>query len=299
MDTIRIIAGPLIGAVIGYFTNFIAVKMLFRPLHEVKIGNFRFPFTPGIIPKGKDRLAGALGKAVGENLLTKEDLEKIVLSDAVKNTVADTVMETIASEKNRNTPVKELLTAYIPPADYMAEKEHLENLLCDKMLEGIEKLDIVQLMNEESKRVVGEKLKGSFFESLISDDLIESLTSHIGVRVERYVRENGRDWIFPLIDEQAAELEQKTIHELAETVGVKKEQVRTVVEQAYTHAMQEKVSDFAEQFHIREMVEEKVRQMDVLEVEELVLSVMKNELNTIVNLGALIGLLIGILNVFI
>ena len=47
------------------------------------------------------------------------------------------------------------------------------------------------------------------------------------------------------------------------------------------------------------MVEEKVRQMDVLEVEELVLSVMKNELNTIVNLGALIGLLIGILNVFI
>lgn len=97
----------------------------------------------------------------------------------------------------------------------------------------------------------------------------------------------------------AAELEQKTIHELAETVGVKKEQVRTVVEQAYTHAMQEKVSDFAEQFHIREMVEEKVRQMDVLEVEELVLSVMKNELNTIVNLGALIGLLIGILNVFI
>ena len=214
MDTIRIIAGPLIGAVIGYFTNFIAVKMLFRPLHEVKIGNFRLPFTPGIIPKGKDRLAGALGKAVGENLLTKEDLEKIVLSDSVKNTVADTVMETIASEKNRNTPVKELLTAYIPPADYMAEKEHLENLLCDKMLEGIEKLDIVQLMNEESKRVVGEKLKGSFFESLISDDLIESLTSHIGVRVERYVRENGRDWIFPLIDEQAAELEQKTIHEI-------------------------------------------------------------------------------------
>ena len=165
MDTIRIIAGPLIGAVIGYFTNFIAVKMLFRPLHEVKIGNFRLPFTPGIIPKGKDRLAGALGKAVGENLLTKEDLEKIVLSDSVKNTVADTVMETIASEKNRNTPVKELLTAYIPPADYMAEKEHLENLLCDKMLEGIEKLDIVQLMNEESKRVVGEKLKGSFFRS--------------------------------------------------------------------------------------------------------------------------------------
>jgi uncharacterized membrane protein YheB (UPF0754 family) len=39
--------------------------------------------------------------------------------------------------------------------------------------------------------------------------------------------------------------------------------------------------------------------MDVLEMEKLVLSVMKKELNAIVNLGALIGLLIGTLNIFL
>ena len=38
--------------------------------------------------------------------------------------------------------------------------------------------------------------------------------------------------------------------------------------------------------------------MDVLEIEELVLSVMKKELDTIVNLGALIGFVIGIVNIF-
>lgn len=299
MDMINIIAGPLVGAVIGYFTNFIAVKMLFRPLHEVKIGNFRLPFTPGIIPKGKERLARALGVAVGENLLTKEDLEKIVLGDSVKKIVVDALMESVVNEKNQNTSVKELLTAYIPSAAYEAEKEHLENLLCEKVLEGIEKLDIVRLINEESKRVVRDKIQGSFFEKMISDDLIEGLTSHIGVRVEHYVQENGRDWIFPMIDEQAVSLEKKTLPELAETAGVRKEQIRAAVEQAYTHMVEEKVSDFAEQFPIREMVEEKVQQMDVLEIEELVLSVMKNELNSIVNLGALIGLLIGIVNIFI
>ena len=41
-----------------------------------------------------------------------------------------------------------------------------------------------------------------------------------------------------------------------------------------------------------------MRQMDVLEIEELVLSVMKKELNTIVDLGALIGFVIGIVNIF-
>ena len=70
MDWIQILAGPVIGAVIGYFTNYIAVKMMFRPLKPIKFKNYTLPFTPGIIPKGKDRLAKALGEAVGENLLT-------------------------------------------------------------------------------------------------------------------------------------------------------------------------------------------------------------------------------------
>ena len=50
---LTIIAGPLIGAVIGYFTNYLAVKMLFRPRREIKIGSKTLPFTPGVIPKRK------------------------------------------------------------------------------------------------------------------------------------------------------------------------------------------------------------------------------------------------------
>lgn len=287
------------GAVIGYFTNFLAVKMLFRPLHEVKIGNFRLPFTPGIIPKGKDRLAKALGAAVGENLLTREDLEQIFFSDSVKQVTTDALMETIYSEKNRETPVKELLSEHMKAGEYQTEKEHLENLLCEKIQKGIRNLDIPRLINEESKRVIREKVQGSFFEMMISDDLIESLTSHIGVRVERYIEENGRDLIFPIIDEQVTGLEQKTVWEIAEAVNIRQENVRTWIEQAYERLVREKISDLADQFPIQEMVENKVQQMDVLEIEELVLSVMKNELDTIVNLGAVIGFVIGIVNIFL
>lgn len=50
---IKYIAGPVIGAVIGYFTNFIAVKMLFHPKKEIKVFGHKLPFTPGAIPKGK------------------------------------------------------------------------------------------------------------------------------------------------------------------------------------------------------------------------------------------------------
>ena len=56
MNWIQILAGPAIGAVIGYCTNYVAVKMLFRPLKPIRIGKFTLPFTPGVIPKRKKEL---------------------------------------------------------------------------------------------------------------------------------------------------------------------------------------------------------------------------------------------------
>lgn len=38
MQIVAMLSGPVIGAVIGYFTNYIAVKMLFHPRNPVKIG---------------------------------------------------------------------------------------------------------------------------------------------------------------------------------------------------------------------------------------------------------------------
>lgn len=79
-----LIAGPIIGAIIGYCTNYIAVKMLFRPLEPIYVFGKRLPFTPGIIPKSKDRIAVAVGNAVGGGLLTQEALEKTLLAPELK-----------------------------------------------------------------------------------------------------------------------------------------------------------------------------------------------------------------------
>ena len=65
-----------IGAVIGGYTNHLAIKMLFRPHHPKYIGKFRVPFTPGLIPKRRDELAVQLGKMVVDHLLTPEGIEK-------------------------------------------------------------------------------------------------------------------------------------------------------------------------------------------------------------------------------
>ncbi|TAA70593.1 DUF445 family protein [Planococcus salinarum] len=65
-----------IGALIGGVTNHIAIKMLFWPYEAKYIGNFRIPFTPGLIPKRRDELSTQLGRTVVEHLLTPETFKK-------------------------------------------------------------------------------------------------------------------------------------------------------------------------------------------------------------------------------
>ena len=76
MSPLKIILTLAVSGLIGYFTNYIAVKMLFRPRTEKHIFGKRVPFTPGVVPKNQPRLAKALGRTVSEQLLTGDDLKQ-------------------------------------------------------------------------------------------------------------------------------------------------------------------------------------------------------------------------------
>ena len=70
------ILAPLLGGVIGCVTTDIAIRMLFRPHTAKHIMGWRVPFTLGIIPKEKGRIAEAVGTAISDNLMSQEVLEK-------------------------------------------------------------------------------------------------------------------------------------------------------------------------------------------------------------------------------
>lgn len=92
------LAGPVIGAVIGYTTNYIAIKMLFRPLTPKYLFGLRVPFTPGIIPRRKTQLADALGKAVFAKFFNWDDLEEVFLSEAFCDRVCQRVLRSLRSD---------------------------------------------------------------------------------------------------------------------------------------------------------------------------------------------------------
>ena len=68
---------PVAGSIIGYFTNDIAIKMLFRPYRAIYIGKRKLPFTPGLIPSNQERLAQKVSDTIMGSLLTPTELQKL------------------------------------------------------------------------------------------------------------------------------------------------------------------------------------------------------------------------------
>ena len=68
---------PVLGGVIGYFTNDIAIKMLFRPYKPKYFLGKRLPFTPGLIPSNQQRLAKKISDVIMRSLLTPEEMQRL------------------------------------------------------------------------------------------------------------------------------------------------------------------------------------------------------------------------------
>ncbi|MEL4026121.1 DUF445 domain-containing protein [Lysinibacillus endophyticus] len=94
---VTIIFMALVGAAIGGFTNYLAIKMLFRPHNAIYIKNWRLPFTPGLIPKRREELATQIGVTVNKYLLTPEVFQKKLFTEEMRNSVLDFAQKKVQS----------------------------------------------------------------------------------------------------------------------------------------------------------------------------------------------------------
>lgn len=79
MDIIKFIIMVVIGGMIGYITNKVAIKMLFRPINPIKIGPI---VLQGVFPKRKDQMAISLADTIESELLSKDVIIEAVMGDS-------------------------------------------------------------------------------------------------------------------------------------------------------------------------------------------------------------------------
>ncbi len=118
MDIIRFSLMVLIGGLIGWSTNKIAIKMLFRPINPIKILFFTFQ---GVFPKRKDIMAISLADTIEKELLSKEVILNKILNKDNMEEIKRNIMNTLLDK----------LTEKIPPMVKMFLGDNLDQMIKD------------------------------------------------------------------------------------------------------------------------------------------------------------------------
>lgn len=193
----KILVSVVIGALIGWITNYIAIKMLFRPYKEINLIFFKIQ---GLIPKRKDEIGAGIADTIDKELLSIKDIigqlsndeffekmealiddvmekdlkskikEKfpfmqLFLSDSVLNEIKQTIKNIIFENK-------EQVIAFF--SSYVEEKVNFKQIVIDKISEfSLEKMEkiVFELASRELKHieVVGAILGAliGFFQYLV------------------------------------------------------------------------------------------------------------------------------------
>lgn len=296
---IRYIMVPIIGAIIGYATNWIAVKMLFHPHYEVKVFGFKLPFTPGVIPKGQARLARAVGRAVEEQLLNEQVLKNVLLSDEMKAKVGGAVEDWLKRKEESEATLGSEVGKMITDEKVEELADTIGNNISDIVYKKVIEANAGKIVAEKVNESLKEKLEDSPLVMLIGSSLFDYLSEKVETKVNEYVADHGWEFIHSVTVDEIEKLESRTVGQAVSLIRNNEVDLTGLILTIYEELVLNKLPDALKALQLSNIVEDRINDMKVEEVEDLLLSIMKKELGAIVNLGALIGFVLGLINVII
>jgi uncharacterized membrane protein YheB (UPF0754 family) len=162
----RVILTPIIGAAIGYSTNWVAIKMLFRPYSEKRIMGVKVPFTPGLIPKERQRISNKIGEVIEEYLLTDKVIINELLADNTKNNILEFVNKYLYNtEGNIN------INNFIAYGDINI-LDKVNNLIADKVMDFLQEDENRQEIIDVIVLAIEKELRKTSLHQLVNKDII-------------------------------------------------------------------------------------------------------------------------------
>lgn len=288
------VAPPIIGAIIGYGTNLLAIRMLFRPHRAKYLLRFRIPFTPGIIPKSRDELADSVGRAVAEELLTPDAILTQLNSQELRDSLRLWIGQQRRSILERPislSPAQEskILVALAEPIAHafrrIMERPEMRERLIAIGNEAIQEYVARQNIAVRTAFRTFRPLAANIVNGLIND-AIDAASKNI-----------NRQQVFSLIDSLQQGSEARKVGDFLEFTPYDEAQIDNYITDRLIEYLNEQLPALAEVFDIERMVTERVKAFEVKHVEDLILSVTGRHLKWINWFGALLGFAIGLLQI--
>ena len=316
---IQYILTPLLGGVIGYFTNDLAIRMLFKPHRAWYIGRIHIPFTPGLIPKEKSRIADAIGEVISNNLMSSEVLGRYLASDEMVAKVREAAASVVRKLQSDTDTLQQFLCRYLKEEDVAATSRSINRSLSEQVNRKLNDPDLAEQIAHAAVESVIDNLMESDTESILESIGQTGILATFGRRLLGHVlsllqnpterllrnsissmmRNEGTAIASKMIGGEIERILQTPVCRLLEGKEEQVAKVPDTVERLYRKVIGESLPKVLESIDISKIVRDRINEMDVAETEKLIMQIMHKELKAIVWLGALLGFLIGCLNLAI
>ncbi|HBA69853.1 MAG TPA: hypothetical protein DCZ40_10935 [Lachnospiraceae bacterium] len=293
----KIIVAPILGGIIGYITNDLAIKMLFHPRNSIYIGKFHIPFTPGLIPQQKYRIAKSIGR-LGSRLLDEETLRDALFSQETVQRLREKMQEFWDSLKEENRTVREILELNWEEEKLNGQLECVRKQVADAVSAKVIQANLGQTMVEAVWNAVTERTRANLlFSSFSSDRHVKELFINVfESKINEIIAEKAPDMIEHEFDKLQTELLDTRICELYLKYEDKTEAVTGYVLQFYQTLLDKNIEKLLSVVDVEQIVTDKINSFDAAELENMIFGIMKRELKAIVYLGAVLGFCMGFIN---
>lgn len=306
------IIAPLVGGIIGYITNDIAIRMLFRPHKPKYLLGMKIPFTPGIIPKEKGRIAKAIGGAISENLMSKEVLEKNLLSDEMIGKIRSSIDEFFDTQRRNPETVREFLSHLMSAQEVDAIIDNVKKNLTNEVGQKIAAADLGEQIADTVVQHISAKLSidgldiplPGMLRTVMGNSIWGKLASMMEKPIRNFLAKNINQMLADKGPEMAANLINREIDDFSaipmqQLLDGKDAQIAQFTDSCigiYRMVISEHLPRILDTIDIPIIIEARINEMDMAETEKLIFQVMDKELKAIVWLGALLGFLMGGIN---
>ena len=147
-NIIRILILAVIGGLIGYITNVIAIKLIFRPINPIKIPILNIEII-GMIPKRKTEIATNIAKVVEEQFISVDEITDNIITEQDKQHIIDYIkvrVKLILSEK----------MTLIPSTIRNLVQNYVSEIIEDEIREGIDELSEEMIIKTKNRRNIIE-----------------------------------------------------------------------------------------------------------------------------------------------
>lgn len=147
-----------VGILIGWFTNYLAIKLLFRPYKEM---NFIFFKIQGLIPKRKNEIIENIAEVVEQELISMTDIVEKFKNSNIDEESLDKILDKIIGEKLKNSILEKnpLLKMFVNDSVIEKIKDYVKKSILDNKEEIIEEIVKIAESKIDFKEIMLEKME--------------------------------------------------------------------------------------------------------------------------------------------